>query len=282
MIPRDRALWLRFQRRAGQLSPELSKALLDAFRIIRDNLTAAEIDKLLAGDDALLDRAMLRVRARVRSTVEKGFNATVTQLPKGGAINGEVAVAFDTLNPKVIDAVRTLDTRVVNALKEDVRETVRAYVENGLRDGDAPTAIARRIRSVVGLSPSQAENARKYEAKLADSGKYSAERVEKMAATYRRKAIALNAETNARTATLDSLKLGQKLSWDDAIAQGIVDPSRLKKTWITVGDDRVRDEHQAMQGESVGYDDAYSNGEYIPGESTYNCRCISRYVVRAA
>lgn len=288
MSPRDRALWLRVQRRANSLAPELQRELLTAYRVIGESLSDAELAHAIASgqidailDDALLDRSLIPLRQKLQLAVERGFKATVTELPKAGKVDGQVAVAFDRLNPKVIDAVRSLDSRVVNTLKEDVRDTVRAFVEDGLRNGDAPKSIARRLRSVVGLSPSQAENARKYEAKLLASGKYSAGRVEKMAATYRRKAIALNANTNARTATLDSLKLGQHLSWQDAIDAGIVDRDKLWKRWTTVGDDRVRDEHAAMNGEEVHFDAHYSNGELVPGESTFNCRCISRYFVRS-
>jgi hypothetical protein len=289
MTPRERSLWLRFQRRASSLSPELSKELLAAYKAIRESLSDAEIARLIAEgridailDDALLDRSVIPLRQKIQEAVERGFKATVTDLPKGGKIDGQVAVAFDTLNPRVIDAVRELDSRVVNTLKEDVRETVRAFVEDGLRNGDSPKSVARRIRSVVGLSPSQAENARKYEARLQESGRYSAAQVEKLAATYRRQAVALNANTNARTATTDALKLGQKLSWDDAISKGIVDPSNLYKRWVSVQDDRVRDEHVAMHGEEVPFGNVYSNGEDVPGESSFNCRCVSLFVVRRA
>lgn len=292
MSPRDRALWLRLQRRAASLSPSLRDELLDAYRVLRESLSDAELARLIAEgrvdailDDALLDRSLIPLRDKLKAAVQRGFQSTIADLPRQGKINGQTAVAFDTLNPRIIDAVRSLDSRVVNTLKEDVRETVRAYVENGLRDGTAPRTVARQLRSVIGLSPTQAENAIKYEAKLRAlvrkplTEAQITRRVEK----YTARAIRLNADTNARTATLDSLKLGQKLSWDDAIAQGVVDPSRLTKTWVTVGDDRVRDEHVAMQGETVPYANAFSNGEYIPGESTFNCRCIARYsVARAA
>lgn len=289
MSPRDRALWLRVQRRANSLAPELQRELLTAYRVIGESLSDAELAHAIASgqidailDDALLDRSLIPLRQKLQLAVERGFKATVTELPKAGKVDGQVAVAFDRLNPKVIDAVRSLDSRVVNTLKEDVRDTVRAFVEDGLRNGDAPKSIARRIRSVVGLSPSQAENARKYEAKLLASGKYSAERVEKMAATYRRKAIALNANTNARTATTDALKLGQRQSWEDAIAAGIVKREQVWRRWISVGDDRVRDEHVAMHGEEAHFDAYYSNGELVPGESAFNCRCVERYIVKRA
>jgi len=48
---------------------------------------------------------------------------------------------------------------------------------------------------------------------------------------------------------------------------GIVD----EKQWITARDDRVRDEHAAMDGETVGLHESFSNGLEGPGEP--NCRC---------
>lgn len=44
------------------------------------------------------------------------------------------------------------------------------------------------------------------------------------------------------------------------------------KEWITAGDDRVRDEHAAMEGEIVGLDEDFSNGLPYPAEP--NCRCV--------
>jgi HK97 family phage portal protein len=43
------------------------------------------------------------------------------------------------------------------------------------------------------------------------------------------------------------------------------------KTWVTARDDRVRDEHAAMEGETVPLDARFSNGLEGPGEP--NCRC---------
>jgi len=43
------------------------------------------------------------------------------------------------------------------------------------------------------------------------------------------------------------------------------------KQWITARDDRVRDEHAAMDGETVPLDGMFSNGMEGPGEP--NCRC---------
>jgi hypothetical protein len=311
VTPAERALWLRMQRRAGRISPDFARSLLDAYAIIREALSPAEITRLIdAGqidaiiDDALLDRAVLNVRATIAETVKKGFQSTIPELPKGGKVDGQVAVAFDTLNPRVIDGIRELDSRVINTLKQEIRDTVRAHIENGLRDGKAPRTVARDLRQVIGLAPNQEEAVRNFERalrgenpnasptdyKLRDrrfdallrKGELTEAQIEKMTEAYRRKMLAFNAETNARTATLDAQKLGQKLSWDAAIEKGIVDPSNLYKRWVSVGDDRVRDEHVAMHGEEVPYQNHYSNGEDVPGESTFNCRCVSLFLVRRA
>jgi HK97 family phage portal protein len=44
------------------------------------------------------------------------------------------------------------------------------------------------------------------------------------------------------------------------------------KMWLTARDDRVRDEHAAMEGEMVALDARFSNGLEGPGEP--NCRCV--------
>ncbi|GAF85937.1 unnamed protein product, partial [marine sediment metagenome] len=44
-----------------------------------------------------------------------------------------------------------------------------------------------------------------------------------------------------------------------------------RKQWLATMDDRVRDEHAAMNGEKVGLDESFSNGLMFPGEP--NCRC---------
>ncbi len=49
------------------------------------------------------------------------------------------------------------------------------------------------------------------------------------------------------------------------------------KEWRTVGDGRVRNDHRALNGEIVAIDEAFSDGEAYPGESSINCRCHLEY-----
>jgi uncharacterized protein with gpF-like domain len=94
--------------------------------------------------------------------------------------------------------------------------------------------------------------------------------------------VAFNAETHARTAALDAQKLAQKLTWEQAVARGDVDGGRLKKRWTQIDRPTKRLEHIPLHGEVVPWDQPYSNGQMIPGESDFNCGCLSLFFLARA
>jgi len=294
------------------MQPDVQLAVLKAFRIIRESLSETQLARIISTGnlDALLDAALRQavmdtafqpVRDQIRRSVGQSVTYYAKQIAIPATLPG-VTIAFDVLSPHVIDGIRSLETKVVGDLEKDARETVRAFVENGLRDGVGPRTIARDLRTVVGLGPSQLEQVQNFRDALTGQngrsitdytlrdkrfdrtiakGELTPEQVDKMVEAYTRKRVAQNAETVARTATLDAQKLGQKLAMDDAVKKGVYDADRLMKRWVGVMDSRERPEHVAMEGEVVPYDQAYSTGEIVPGSSTYNCRCQSVYFQRS-
>lgn len=74
----------------------------------------------------------------------------------------------------------------------------------------------------------------------------------------------------ARTETSHAAGFGQR---EAAKQSGVV----KTHTWVTSRDDRVRDEHAAVDGETVAFDKPYSTGEMYPGEASINCRCVESY-----
>jgi hypothetical protein len=150
--------------RVSRLEPEVALAVLAVFRTVVASLKDAEIARLIASgaferitthilSESLLDRATASLRQQLRRTTETSFRLNVPYLPKAGKIDGTVAVFFDRLNPRVIDALRTLETRVITTLNEDIRETVRQHLARGIEAGAAPRTIAKGLRDVIGLSP---------------------------------------------------------------------------------------------------------------------------------
>jgi hypothetical protein len=66
------------------------------------------------------------------------------------------------------------------------------------------------------------------------------DQIERMVGAYERRLLALNTETVTRTIALDAMRAGARASWEDAIAQGTVNRSDLRRTWVAV-DDNQRD-----------------------------------------
>lgn len=306
--------WQRVHRRALDLTPEQARTFLKAVDTLKAEFTGREVETLIAQNDiegvvrlALSDQNLARAFADFRARMQLTTRDAVAYFGKDipGVRPVGVSILFDTVNPDVIEAVKKLDSQVMNTLSTDIRQTVRQAIIQGIEAGAGPRTTARALRDVLGLAPNQldaVENFRKalegdpdagspltralrdrrFDATV-ERGGLSSDQVDTMTAAYQRRMVAFNAETNARTATLDSLKLGQQLSWQDAMDKGVIPEGYvLMKQWKGVMDDRERDEHIDMEGETVPFDDFYSNGEMIPGESTYNCRCLSIVFAQAA
>ncbi len=285
------------------MNPDVSAAILRAFSVIRDSLNDAQLVRLiqlgqldrLVSDvlsQAMMDTAMQPVRDVMRRGIAKAVPYFARDIPKPPRLSN-VSVAFNVLNPRVIDAVRALETKVITGLEQTARDVVVAYVENGLRNGDGPRVIARSLRSVIGLGPTQLQEVENYRQKLLAGQSVAGytlrdkrlstktpEQIERAVTAYTKRRIAQNAETVARTAALDAQKMAQRMSWMDAAEKGIVDMSKLRKRWMGVLDERERPLHLQAQGETAGFDEPFpTTHEVVPGESTYNCRCIAQYFV---
>ncbi len=79
------------------------------------------------------------------------------------------------------------------------------------------------------------------------------------------------AQMISRTETITASNQGSLEAYRQS---GVVE----KKTWLTAGDERVRPEHAAMNGETVGLEKTFSNGLMVPGEP--NCRCTITAVLK--
>ena len=305
------AYYVRQQSRMRGLQAAMIAALVDAFENIRQSvgenvmatlIKSGDLTQLLfvALSSAVLDRSFAPVTAELHSIMERAFWQTVPDLPKGGKINGVMAVSFGPLNPDVIAAIRALDTKVLQSLKDDVRDTVRAFIENGLRNGDSAATIARELRGYIGLGPSQLQEVQNYRDALQGlngrsikdyalrnrtvdrlikkNGALTPAQVDRYTTAYTKARVAQNAATVARTAMADAYKIGQRLSWSDAEASGVIPPGYSPfQQWIGVADERERDSHLEMNNSIAPLDGAFSNGDTYPGEQDFwNCRCIAR------
>jgi hypothetical protein len=253
------------------------------------------LDDLITDADAR--RALLHVQQRLRDGVEKAGRAFSDLIP---AATGQAAY-FDIMQRDAAAAMLELNTRVMQGLTEQVRETVRTYVADALAGGKSVPGAVKGIRDVIGLAPNQVRAVENFRRMLEEGDTEALTRalrdrrfdatirkafagdgltpaqIDRMVDAYRRRFIAFNTDVQLRTAANDAQRLAQHLAWGQAVERGEVDGDSLMKTWSGSLDDRERPGHLAMEGETVKWDQPFSNGQQIPGDTEYGCRCIARY-----
>ena len=79
-----------------------------------------------------------------------------------------------------------------------------------------------------------------------------ADKVEDMAAAYRRKSVQRRAETVARDQSLAALDAGQDSAMDQGIDENVIRDEDVIEEWSTSGDSRVREMHQAVPSMNRG------------------------------
>jgi len=260
---------------------------------LEDLIQSGRIAELLTED--VLNQAFAEFREGLYNTTVDSFRFSREQI-QGAMLEGRPMIAFNTLSPRVMQAIGVLDERILS-FKQEVRETVRVAVADGLQAGRSPLAVARTVRDVIGIAPNQvayvrnlrlalesgdAAKAVSYDidkrfVKMIEKGGLTQAKIDRIVESYTNRRIAQHANTVARTTTLQSYKQANRASYGAAIDAGIIKRHLAVKSWRTVGDSKVREEHDAMNGETVPFDANFSNGEELPGDSTYNCRCLPIY-----
>lgn len=87
-----------------------------------------------------------------------------------------------------------------------------------------------------------------------------------------------SAVRTARTAVTSAQNGGRLASYEKADQMGI----KVRKVWVATKDMRTRSSHQHLDGETVDWDEDFSNGLRFPGDPSgepgevYNCRCTVR------
>lgn len=150
-------------------------------------------------------------------------------------IAAELAIDFELLQPGLLSYVQREAAWLVTQVTDTTKQGIRDALDAGLAEGESITKLAERIR---------------------ESGTFSRSR----------------SELIARTETTRVTNGGQRESLQ---AYQTETGRAVQKTWLSSRDARVRDEHIALDGETVGIASAFSNGLTEPSEP--NCRCTLIY-----
>jgi SPP1 gp7 family putative phage head morphogenesis protein len=151
------------------------------------------------------------------------------------ALASDLGFSFDLLRPELAKYVQREAGFLIQSISKTTLQSVRDVLARGIEDGLGAREIAKGLEGLPAFTRERALLVARTESTRVTNGAPTEALKERQAAT------------------------GKK----------------YRKRWNTAGDDRVREEHAALDGETVDIDAQFSNGLDAPGEP--NCRCVLTY-----
>lgn len=169
-------------------APQIARAFLEAFALVRDRAQIGLIGTMLERGDyegsiraVGLDPAAFRVLdTTLARAFEAGGGATATAIPANRTASGHrLDVLFNARNPEAEEWLRTHSATLISEIVDDQRTMIRQHLTAGMEKGKNPRTVAldlvgrinattrRREGGAIGLTASQETWVRNYEAELA-------------------------------------------------------------------------------------------------------------------
>lgn len=276
--------------------------------------------------------ALAPILDAIEQTYQDSAETTVSSWPRRATGLNSV-FRFDMRNTRVEEDLKMVSSTLVSRLTDEARQNVRNALSAGIARGENPRKTAldiigridpttkKRIGGIIGLTENQGNwvrNAQKYVEtldpryftlklrdkrfdsivkKAVESGKPpSSTDVTKIVSSYKNRALKYRAEAVSRTETIQAMNRGEFMSYKQAVSEGILSNSQIRKEWDDVGDGRTRISHLNL-GNKYGKNKGIPLEEVFetmtgaklmfPGDSSHaagaeeivHCRCKLRYRV---
>ena len=305
------------ERLIRRMEPRIVEAFLEAIAIARDQNSLTDLTKL-AIDGRLMEIIEQAATAGAESlanvintiiieagqTVAAGMTTTFAQ-----------TVSFNLANSRAVRIMQANQLRLILGFVQEQRAATREALVDGIRRGLNPRDTARAFRDSLGLTQRQQQAVNNFR-RLLEQGSAEAlqrelrdrrfdptirravrgdtvltdEQIDKMVERYRERMIKFRSEVIARTEALRAVHEGTEESFRQAVDNGVIDPDNVVRTWLTARDTRVRDTHEAMNGQNQSIGVAFVSGAgnllrypgdiAAPASETIQCRCVVSTRVR--
>lgn len=157
---------------AAKMEPKLAKALLDLLNKLQGGvdleavlaaLQANDVSKVIAliaaAPDPITETAVVNA---VQDTVWAAGALAATHAGQFSSITFQ----FNRLNPRLIDWLQGYSLGLIKQIKDDTKEAIRERLVTGMTAGANPIAVARDVKTVVGLTVRQARAVMNYRKEL--------------------------------------------------------------------------------------------------------------------
>lgn len=297
-------IWEQLDALAARFEPDVAKAFLRAVARLKAEVSPELLEYVVQTGDIkpLVDKLdFTDFRLAVRESLMR--MASAEALP--------FEVRFDALHYSAIRAMQTAELSLVSNLTNEIVAGIRQFLVAGLREGINPVETARNLRNIIGLTQQQAQAVFNYQRLLTGGVKgqpykevlrralrdrrfdstvlraieertpLRPEQITSQVKRYEERMLKQRAETIARTETMNALELAQQSRWRQAIDNGEVSESALRRFWHTAKDERVCPICSQIPGlnpEGVAFSQPFvlPDGTTLMGPTAHpNCRCVT-------
>lgn len=223
-------------------------------------LDAPQILDAVALLDTMWTRTVEAPARRLLPVLVAGLldDAATATLPALSALAGEPVRFVSGLQEtqQAVDTYVGLQMRDITATS---RAAIRAVLREGWTTGQAPSALARALEQVVGLTPRQGATLAMLRATMAAEGKTSrqiTQAVEQAAV----RGVQQRARVIAETETQTTVQMGKLDGLTQAIRGGALHSDTLRRFWISEEDGRECPICRAIPGlnpDGVAYDEPF-------------------------
>lgn len=220
-----------------------------------------------------------------------------------------VSIGFDPTHPRAAEIMQTAKLELINEFTNKQRDSVRQALTRAFAEtGANPRKVATEFVNSVGLTAHQEAAVANYRrlletssqqaltrdlrdrrfdrtvARAVDADKpLTADQIDRMVNRYRDNYHRYRAETIARTESTRVASIARREAQLQMVEDTGIDPARIVRVWNATLDSRTRDIHASMDGQQVGLNEPFIDGDgnqlmfpadpSAPAETTINCRC---------
>ncbi len=227
--------------------------------------TYKEIREILK-DEEIPERIIMEWQQDYSKLVTEHFKERWTSDIGAGAKNNKRIKDFDLSETRVISWIDGHGAEFVTRATQEQKEAIKVFLRRSVKESMGTNELARLIRPCVGLTKQQAEaNLKHYntikETLKSEHPKMQQAVIERKAREssikYAERQHRKRARDIAQTEIARAYNKGADFAILQAQEQGIM--GRVRRTWITSGDNKVCDVCRALNGKEIGMDEEFDS-----------------------
>lgn len=292
----------------------IQNAFIQSISDIRKEIKLSELADLIESGDIqtalnMLSESTTLTGQHVSVASVESFNDAGESATQFISNSLERQISFDMANPRAVGMLRNAEFKIVEVYRYEQMEAIRSALIDGMRRQLNPRAQAIRVRDSIGLTAHQSRavtNFRNiletnpieaFSRKLRDrrfdrtlirideqGGTLTEMQIDRMVGRYHDRYVKYRSEVIARTEALRAVNEANNEAFAQAVENGELQRNEIERKWDSSLDDRVRDSHSEMHGQTVGIGEPFISGlgnalmypgdPGAPAEDIIQCRCV--------